>query len=102
MARSIHNLVPDLEQIVKVLARTFPRKAVKVYRYHSASIRVRVIDKKFLGRSIVERENEVLPLIRQLPEDIQAQITVPLLLAPSETSDSFMNAEFEHPTPSRL
>jgi hypothetical protein len=102
MTTSLHKLAPDLVKIARALARNFPPEAIKIYRYNSASIRVRVIDERFLGRSIVDRENEVLPLIRQLPEDIQAQITVLLLLAPSETAESFMNVEFEDPTPSRL
>jgi hypothetical protein len=50
----------------------------------------------------LERERLVLPLIRQLPEDIQADITILLLLAPEEAGKSLMNLEFENPTPSRL
>jgi hypothetical protein len=44
----------------------------------------------------------VLPLIRKLPEDVQSEITVLLLLAPSETGKSLMNLEFEEPTRSQF
>ncbi|HEV3163645.1 MAG TPA: hypothetical protein VGZ22_06365 [Isosphaeraceae bacterium] len=37
----------------------------------------------------------VLPLIRRLPEDLQAEITVLLTVSPSEAKNSFMSREFE-------
>lgn len=91
---------PETELIEKVLRKKFPK--TDAYRYNPASIRVRVVDKKFKGKSIPEREDRVLPLIRQLPEDIQADIMVLLMLTPDETAESLMNLEFEKPTPSML
>ena len=88
------------EQIERLLTPDFPE--TEAYRYNSASIRIRIIDEQFKGKSLVEREELVLPLIHKLAPQIQEDITVLLLLAPEETSASLMNAEFEEPTPSGL
>jgi stress-induced morphogen len=90
------------EQIYKVLSTEFARKNITVYRYNSAAIRVRVVDARFHGKSIVERENMVFPLIQQLPEDIQSEITIFLPLSPKEAKTSLMNGEFEDSTPAAL
>lgn len=75
---------------------------VEAYRYNSASIRVRVIDSRFSGKSRINREKMVWPVIESLSDELQAELTVLLLLAPGEKSRSMMNMEFEDPTPSRL
>jgi len=43
---------------------------------------VRLINDRFRRKDRVEREEMVLPLIEQLPEDTQADIMVLLLLTP--------------------
>lgn len=91
---------PEVILIDRALAGGFPN--VSVYRYNPASIRIRVIDDRFKGMNRVERERWVRPLIRALPEDVQSDITILLLLAPEETSSSLMNIEFENPSPSML
>jgi stress-induced morphogen len=78
----------------------FPK--TEAYQYNSASIRVRIVDNEFRGKNMVEREQIVLPLIRELPRNVQDDITILLLLAPDETKSSMMNLEFEQPTPSQL
>jgi stress-induced morphogen len=75
---------------------------VKAYRQNWASIRVRVIDEKFRGKSRVVREEMLTPVIRTLPEKIQADITMLLLITPTEVKTSLASLEFEHPTPSLL
>ena len=72
------------------------------YRHNSASIRIRIIDERFRGKSRVQRENMVLPILESLPESTQIDITILLLLAPDETDISMMNVEFEHPVKSTL
>jgi hypothetical protein len=79
-----------------------PKASIAVYQYNSASIRVRIIDPSFDGKSIVAREVEVLPIIRKLPDRIQDQITMLLLLSPQESKRSLLSVEFDDPTPSRL
>jgi stress-induced morphogen len=94
---------PDEQEVIRTaLAKVFPADSIKVYRYNSASLRVRIIDRRFEGKSIVEREAVVLPIIESLPDAIQQQITVLLLLGPGETRQSLMNVEFENPSTSRL
>lgn len=87
-------------RIQSVLEREFDN--VEVYQYNSASVRVRVIDERFRGKSNVDREELVAPLLAELSDADEGYITVLLLIAPEETESSMMNAEFEHPTPSRL
>lgn len=72
------------------------------YRYNPASIRVRVVSDRFRGKSRSEREDMVLPIIRQLPENTQQDITILLLLAPEELDTSMMNTEFDNPSRSLL
>ena len=82
---------------------------VDAYRYNSASIRVRVIDPRFEGRSFAERDGEVEPHLATLPESIQADIVNLLTFAPTELDpehrslrDQLMNLEFEDPGRSML
>jgi len=82
---------------------------VDAYRYNSASLRVRVIDKRFESVPREERDKIVEPFIDKLPPSTQADIVTLVLLAPSEfeqPNDSFrefmLNTEFENPSPSML
>ena len=95
-----HLKTPETKKIERLLRKTFPN--TEAYRYNSASIRVRVIDKKFAGKSMLEREDRVLPLIRTLPEETQADIVILLMLAPDDANLSLMNLEFENPSPSMV
>ncbi|WP_165225658.1 hypothetical protein [Aquisphaera insulae] len=79
------------------------------YRYNSASIRVRVIDEKFEGKSIAKRDAMVERVLKNLPEHTQADIITLLTFAPSELGDDtkalrerLLNSEFEDPSPSTL
>jgi hypothetical protein len=100
----------DETRKVEALFRTvFPR--TDAYRFNTASIRVRVIDPRFEGKSIAEREDMVFPLLKKLPKRTRDDILVLLTLAPSEQqtpisqtshSQSLMNHEFEHPLHSNL
>ena len=70
---------------------------------------MRVIDPRFEGMSIDERDALVGPILERLPEEIQADIMSLLTFAPSElvqsrkTAREFaMNVEFEEPSPSML
>ena len=82
---------------------------VDAYRYNSASIRVRVIDARFAGRSRADRDALVEPHIERLPESTQADIINLFMFAPSEVEgDSkslkqwLLNTEFDDPSPSML
>jgi len=90
--------------VEKVLRESFPQ--TDAYRYNPASVRVRVIDSRFEGKTIEERDGMVEPLLKKLPKEIQADIMNLLTLTPSETTDSLRkqadNLEFEDPSPSEL
>jgi stress-induced morphogen len=90
----------NTKRIEAALKPEFP--TAEAYQYNIASIRVRVIDDRFHGKSKPDREAMVLPLIEPLPEEVQADIMVLLLLSRDETEDSPMNLEFDHPSRSRL
>ena|SRR5437867_3664366 len=96
----------ETKQIEKLLQAHFPDHPPEyppvAYRYNPASVRVRVVSDRFKGKSRSEREEMVLPLIHQLPENTQADIMILLLLTPEELDRSLMNMEFENPSPSVL
>jgi len=82
---------------------------VDAYRYNSASLRVRIVDKRFESVSRDERDEIVEPFIEKLPPSTQSDIVALVLLAPSEISQGgpalrelMLNAEFEDPSPSML
>ena len=96
----------ETRKIESLFRTEFPH--TDAYRFNSASIRVRVIDNRFEGKSIAEREAMVLPLLKKLPKETRDDVLLLLTLAPSEqeqrtsNSQTLMNLEFEQPLPSRL
>ena len=94
----------ESRHVEEVLRKEFPK--TDAYRYNSASIRIRVIDPRFEGLEFDERDAMVEPLLKQLPEEIQADIMTLLTLSPSErkklSRKSLVNLEFEDPSPSIL
>jgi hypothetical protein len=98
----------DSRQIEELL-RHVGFQRVDAYRYNSASIRVRVIDPRFEGLPVEERDAMVEPHLSQLPERTQADIMNLFTFAPSELRQSpktlrefLQNAEFDDPSPSIL
>ena len=90
----------ETRRIEKLLRPHFPD--VAAYRHNRASIRVRIIDKRFRRKSVVEREQMVDSLLETLPEKTQVDLTILLLLSPDEVRHSMMNLEFEDPVESML
>lgn len=68
---------------------------IEVYRYNPASIRIRIVDLDFKGKSRTERDNEVWPILQKLPDSSRLDITMCLLLAPEEKESSVTSVEFE-------
>jgi len=54
------------------------------YRYNSAAIRLRVIDPRFEGLKIAERDALIEPILETLPEETQGDIMSVFTFAPSE------------------
>jgi hypothetical protein len=91
-------------KLEKILSRDF--QSVEAYRFNSASIRFRIVDSRFEGKSIEEREDWVMPLLLKLPKRMREDILMLLMRAPSELEtrgpDAIMNHEFDYPLPSTL
>ncbi len=98
---------PDatLDEVREALHRyqqDHPQARVSAYRQNRFSIRLRVIDPEFERDDRCDRSDRVWAYLRQLPEETQFDLSVVLLLAPSELERSAGNVDFEHPLPSRL
>lgn len=74
-----------------------------LYRQNSASIRLRVIDRRFEGMTKSRRHADVWNfLAARVPGDTLADVSLVLTVPPAELKNSFANFEFEQPTPSGL
>jgi hypothetical protein len=98
---------PDqrLKQIVAALKdfeAAHSQADIEAYRQNSVSVRVRVIDPGFQGKSRAQREEELWAVLEQLPEELAAEISVLLLLTPEEAKSSFASVDFDNPIPSQL
>ena len=95
---------PETEKIEALLRPEFP--VCEAYRYNAGAIRVRVVDPRFVGKSISERDALVSPILAQLPEHEEREISMLLMLTPEEMRDdrldshSWANREFDDPSPS--
>ncbi len=94
-----------LEQVITLLRKyelDHPDAVIDLYRQNSVSIRVRIIDPAFRGMSKKQRNDLVWDYLDTLSEDAQADISMLVLLAPTEVEKSMGNLEFEDPVPSGL
>jgi hypothetical protein len=92
----------DLAQIEAALApysNDHGRAIIEVRRRSDVSIRIRIIDPDFKRLDLVEREEELWPLLETLPEDVLTQITMLILVTPDEKETSFASMEFDDPAP---
>jgi stress-induced morphogen len=96
-------LVEKIKQVLDEYERLNPGSRASVYRQNSASIRVRIVDDNFSGKSKGDRHDYVWDfLIDRLTDDDIQEISVLLLLTSKELSSSFMNVEFDDPVPSNF
>lgn len=80
-----------------------PGAEAALYRHNPASIRLRVIDRRFEGMTKSRRHADVWDfLAARVPQDTLADVSLVLTLAPAELGMSFANFEFEDPIPSGL
>ena len=91
----------ESRQVEALLRKEFAE--VDAYRYNAVSIRVRVVDPRFKGKSRGKRVDLVEPFLDQLPDDILGDIMVLVLLATGEAEKSFLaeseNRDFDDPSP---
>jgi len=82
--------------------RQHPHAQVDLYRQNSISIRVRIVDPCFAGLRKSDRHALVWEHLGRLPDEIQSDISMVVLLAPDEIKGSLGNLEFEDPSPSLI
>jgi hypothetical protein len=94
----------ETRRVESLLRKHFP--GTDAYRYNSASIRVRIIDNAFVGKTDIELEKMVDPILGRFPEELESDITLLLTLTEDETKTFnkhyLTNLEFENPRPSGL
>lgn len=103
MAKILHETDAAVVQVATALEeykQANPGAEGLVYRYNPASIRVKIVDARFHGLSKGERHDYAWQLLSHLPEDILAQISVLLCLAPGESA--LLDTEFDDPSRSYL
>lgn len=94
-----------IERIIEALQAyetDHPDAQIDIYRQNPVSVRVRIIDPVFAGKTKVERSKKVWLYLNSLPDDVQSDLSTLILLAPEETKMSFANFEFDDPIPSSL
>lgn len=84
---------------LKCFEKARPKARIDVYRQSPVSVRIRVIDPSFHGVDKSSRHEKIWQFLDQLPEDVQGDISMLVLLAPDETKVSFSNLEFDDPVP---
>jgi stress-induced morphogen len=92
----------QIEEALADYKKGHTKAKIRVRPHNPVSIRVRILDPDFRGKDLVDREKEVWRILERLPDEVQADVTMVLLLTPEEARDSLANYEFEHPTPSLL
>lgn len=107
MNKHIAQRDPASAMIRERLSSVFGAENVEAYRYNSASVRIRVISRDFAGKTRVERDKIVDPLLAQLPSEVERDITMVLLLTPEEHAGraeraDLLDLEFDQPSFSPL
>jgi hypothetical protein len=86
----------ETREIERTLGQSFGE--VRAQRIGDFSIRVRIVDQRFRGKRYSDREAAVNPMIGRMPESLQQDIILLVLLAPEEVESSLLGMEFDWPT----
>jgi len=95
-------IVEEIRRVLSSYEKDHPGAKIDLYRQNSASVRIRIIDPDFSEMSKKRRNDLVWKSLDPLSDDAQGDISMLVLLTPSEVRGSFANMEFEDPVPSRL
>jgi stress-induced morphogen len=106
---TIDSRTADENQIYAALDRAFPGEldgAVQnvVYRRNSVAMRVRIVSKRFNGKSLAEREELAMRALEPLGQATIDEISMLLTLTPEEArqGNDLMDLEFRDPKRSYL
>jgi stress-induced morphogen len=95
--------VQALKDALDAYETAHPGAEAALYRHNPASVRLRVIDRRFEGMTKSRRHAQVWEfLAARVSEDTLAGVSLVLTVAPGELKTSFMNVEFESPIPSTV
>src|SRR5436305_1213471 len=93
--------VQALKHALDAYEAEYPGAEAALYRHNPASIRIRVIDRRFEGMTKSRRHAHVWEFLAgRVPEDTLAEVSSLLTLPPAELKNSFANFEFDDPVPS--
>ena len=93
--------VQSLRDALNAYEAERPGAEATLYRNNPASIRLRVIDRRFEGMTKSRRHADVWEfLAARVPADALSDVSLVLTVAPAELGMSFANFEFESPIPS--
>lgn len=84
-------------EVLQPYKEKHPRAEITISELDVLTIRVRIIDPDFENMNWFERDAEVWPLLRKLHDEIYLNLSMVLLLSPSEVETSRANNEFENP-----
>ena len=95
--------VQALKAALDAYEEQYPGAAAALYRQGVASIRIRVVDRRFQQMSKSRRHEHVWKFLEsRVEEETLSEVSLVLALAPGELKSSFANFEFEKPIPTRL
>ena len=88
-------VVDEFCERLKEYASLRPDAKIELYRHNPYSIRVRVIDDQFRGKTKVMRHREVWPILEKLPEDTLSELSFLVLIPPEERDSVMSSREFD-------
>jgi hypothetical protein len=102
MTITIRGTSDDNLLLIKTALQAFeeqhPDARIELYRQNSIAVRIRVIDPSFARVEKSDRHEKVWEHLEKLPEEVQSDISMVVLLAPDEAKLSLANLEFENPS----
>jgi len=98
--KKVDEILEQVWNALELYQRDHPDARIDLYRQDDFSVRGRVIDSRFLRMSRQDRHNLVWKYLDSLPDETVADISMLVLITPSEAKTSGANLEFEDPLPS--
>ena len=81
----------------------YPGSEASLYRQNNASVRLRIVDRRFEGMTKSRRHSHVWDFLAdRVSEEALSDISLLLAIAPAELGMSFANFEFEGSSSSQL
>src|SRR5438445_7522979 len=88
-------IVEQIIDAMKSYQQAHAKAQIDVYRQNSVSVRIRIVDPDFRGVNRSDRHDLAWRFLEQLPDDVQSDISMLVLVAPEERKKSPANLEFD-------